>query len=150
MHLRLPGNKSNCFPAPRIKAHPYETFVAEKLQAIVALGIVNSRMKDYYDLWITSKQFPFDGEIIVRAIKATFECRKTARPSDTLPALTDEFARNSDKITQWKAFLKRNELEDTVELSKVVQDLQNFILPPLLSATNDILNKSWPVGGPWS
>lgn len=83
------------------------------------------------------------------AIKATFDRRKTAMPNDTPPALTNEFARNSDKITQWKAFLKRNELEDTAKLSKVAQNFRKFLLPPLLSTTkNDILNRSWPAGGP--
>lgn len=60
-------------PPPRILAYPKETVVSEKLQAMIALGMFNSRMKDFYDLWVMSKQFPFDGETLTRAIQATFE-----------------------------------------------------------------------------
>jgi predicted nucleotidyltransferase component of viral defense system len=139
------------FPLPRVKTYPRETVVAEKLQAFVAFDMAISRMKDFYDLWVLSKQFSFDGEILVKAITATFDRRKTAMPSDTPPALTDEFASSNDKVTQWNAFLKRNELEEKVDLPKVVQDLRQFLLPPLLPAAgNDIIGNAWPPGGPWS
>jgi predicted nucleotidyltransferase component of viral defense system len=139
------------FPAPHIKAYPCETFVAEKLQAIVALGIVGSRMKDYYDLWVISRHFSLNGITLVKAIKATFNRRKTAIPNEIPSALTNEFAADGTKTVQWRGFLKRNKLEDGIDLSNVVQDLRQFLLPPLLSAAkNDILNKSWPAGGPWS
>jgi predicted nucleotidyltransferase component of viral defense system len=139
------------FPPPHIKVYPCETVIAEKLQAFVAFDMAISRMKDFYDLWVISRWFSFDGEILVKAINATFNRRRTVIPSDTPPALTDEFSGNEDKIIQWKAFLKRNKLEDTAELSKVVQNLRQFLLPPLLSAAkNEIFNKSWYSGGYWS
>jgi hypothetical protein len=108
-------------------------------------------MKDFYDLWIISKQFSFDGTILAEAIKATFERRSTTIPSDTPTALTDEFVNNDDKLTQWRAFLKRSGLEDaTVELSQVIDELRIFLLPPLFSvANNEAFNQSWTEGGPW-
>lgn len=139
------------FPPPHIRVYPCETMIAEKLQAFVVFDMAISRMKDFYDLWVISRRFSFNGGILAKAIKATFNRRKTAMPSHTPSALTDEFASNNDKITQWKAFLSRNKLEDSADLSKVVQDLRRFLLPPLLSTSkNEILNKSWPAGGPWS
>jgi hypothetical protein len=90
----------------------------------------------------------FTKSSLVKAIKATSNRRRTAIQSDTPAALTDEFASNNDKITQWKAFLKRSELEDTADLSKVAQGLRQF-LPLLLSTSkNEIFDKSWPAGGP--
>jgi hypothetical protein len=110
------------------------------------------RMKDFYDLWVLSNQFSFDGNTLVEALRATFERRSTALPDDTPAALTDDFANNSDKITQWTGFLARNKLQDTsTDLLEVVQQLRKFLLPPLSSAAKkETLNKSWAPGGPWS
>ena len=139
------------FPPPRVKTYPRETVVAEKLQAFVAFDMAISRMKDFYDLWVLSKQFSFDGSALVEAVKATFNRRSTVIPDDTPAALTDEFANSSDKRTQWTGFLARNKLQDTAtDLSEVVQQLRKFLLPPLSSAAKkETLNKSWRPGGPW-
>ena len=75
------------FPEPRIRAYPPETVVAEKLQAMVALGMQNSRMKDFYDLWLMARDLSFTGEPLVKAIQATFERRKTPIPDDIPIAL---------------------------------------------------------------
>ena len=139
------------FPAPHIKAYPCETVVAEKLQALVAFDMTISRMKDFYDLWIISKQFLFDGAILADAIKATFDRRSTVIPNDTPTALTNDLAADNDKLTQWRAFLKRSGLDDaSVELSQVVDELRAFLLPPLISAANNkAFKQSWTEGGPW-
>lgn len=139
------------FPAPHVKAYPCETIVAEKLQAIVAFDMTISRMKDFYDLWVISKQFSFDGTILAEAIKATFDRRKTTIPNDTPTALTDEFASDEDKLKQWRAFLKRSGLEGTsLALSRLVDELRVFLLSPLLSvASNKTFSRSWSDGGPW-
>ena len=76
-------------------AYTRETVVAEKLQAMVMLGITNTRMKDFYDLWILSRDFDFSGGLLARAILATFERRTTALPAGTPTALSDEFARDA-------------------------------------------------------
>lgn len=109
-------------------------------------------MKDFYDFWIISKQFSFDRAILAQAIKATFDRRGTAIPNDTPTALTDDFAADNDKLTQWRAFLRRNGLEDAaVELPKIIEELRVFLIPPLFSAANnEAFNKSWTNGGPWS
>ena len=139
------------FPPPHIKVYPPETVVAEKLQAMVAFDMTISRMKDFYDLWIISKQFSFDGAILAEAIKATFDRRGTIIPNDTPTALTDDFAADNDKRTQWRAFIKRSGLNDaSVKLSQVLDELRVFLLPPLFSAAdNKAFNQSWTDGGPW-
>lgn len=138
--------------APRIRAYPCETVIAEKLQALVAFGMTIRRMKDFYDMWILSKQFPFDGASLSAAIAATFERRGTAISEGVPTALTDEFAGDRIKQTQWTAFLKRNALADkALELSKVVQDLRVFLLEPSHTAAQKrTLSKSWKPGGPWA
>ncbi|MEX2218061.1 MAG: nucleotidyl transferase AbiEii/AbiGii toxin family protein [Phycisphaerales bacterium] len=68
-------------PAPRLRAYPRETVIAEKLEALVTLGIANTRMKDFFDLWTIARSFPFDARTLARAIRATFERRRTTIPS---------------------------------------------------------------------
>jgi predicted nucleotidyltransferase component of viral defense system len=138
-------------PAPHILAYPPETVVAEKYESIVDLGILNSRMKDYYDLRMMAKDFRFDGNSLVKAIKATFNNRNTDIPLETPLSLTEEFFSNQDKITQWKAFLKRSKLDDvSVDLSQVIDELCKFLLPPTIAVANNIaFNQVWTDGGPW-
>src|ERR1019366_3165177 len=95
------------FPAPRLRAYPRETVVAEKLEAMVKLGMANSRMKDFYDIAVLARSFSFDGELLTRAIRATFECRKTPLPTTTPVALTATFAEDSMKKTQWSGFVRK-------------------------------------------
>ena len=98
------------FPAPKIRAYPRESVVSEKLQAMVSLGMANSRMKDFYDIRMMAQQFPFEGEVLVEAIKRTFDRRRTEIPKQLPMALSDEFVSDSDKIKQWEAFLNRTGL----------------------------------------
>jgi len=132
-------------PAPHIRAYPCETVVAEKLQALVAFDMAISRMKDFYDLWIISKQFSFDGAVLAEAIRATFDRRNTAIPGDTPTALTEDFAADQSKQTQWKAFLSRTGLENaTVELPQIISELRAYLLPPLFAAAHGgPSGKSW-------
>ena len=138
-------------PPPRIHSYPKETVVSEKLQAMVAFGMVNSRMKDFYDIWIISKQFPFKGSILTRAIRATFERRRIRIPKGIPAALSDEFAANQEKVTQWRAFLKRTQLADQgFELSLVINKLRNFLIPPLrAAASGESFPQLWKEEGPW-
>lgn len=138
-------------PAPLVRAYPKETVIAEKLQAMVLLGMPNSRMKDFYDLWIMSRQFSFDGKRLAQAIVATFRARKTAIPTAPPVALTAAFANEGDKATQWRAFLKRSGLESGgADLPGVIDDLNRFLMPPLVAASNqESLDMVWPPGGPW-
>jgi hypothetical protein len=92
------------FPAPRLKAYPREAMIAEKFQAMVTLGINNSRMKDFFDLSVLAETFHFDGETLRRAIEATFNRRKTVVPTIVPVALTAQFAEDAIKQKQWQGF----------------------------------------------
>jgi predicted nucleotidyltransferase component of viral defense system len=140
------------FPSPRVRAYPREAVVAEKLEALVKLGMANTRMKDFYDLWKLSHDFDFQGSQLTDAFKATFTRRGTELPTATPLALTDEFSRDSQKAKQWRAFLKKSGLDhDQATLHAVAADLAGFLIPPLRAvhgSRNFAL--TWPKGGPWS
>ena len=138
------------FDAPKLRVYPRYTVVAEKLEAMATLGIANSRMKDFFDLWILSRHTNFDGDTLRRAIRATFVRRKTPLPADVPFGLTDDFARDTQKQTQWQAFLGKNRLE-VLELAVLVAALREFLLPPISAASADIhFPQLWPAGGPWT
>jgi hypothetical protein len=134
-------------------AYPKETVVAEKFEAMVKLGMANSRMKDFHDLRILSELFPFDGEVLAEAIVRTFERRKTALPTMGAPprAFTSEFFEDESKQRQWGAFNIKNRLYiEAVPLKRVVNDIERFIMPLLTGVTTqEIWKRSWPAGGPW-
>ncbi len=139
------------FPAPRIEVCPRETVVAEKSQTMVMLGIANSRMKDYYDLYVLARDFAFDGITLVRAIKATFDRRKTDIPIELPLALTDEFGLDKVKSVQWNAFVRKSALEkDTPDLLELISHLRTFLLNPMKAASGQGPSPTkWPKGGPW-
>lgn len=140
------------FPAPWLRAYPKETVIAEKLEAIVKLGMVNSRMKDFYDIWMMSRVFTFNGHVLQAAINATFNRRKTPIPNVIPIALTREFAEERDHIKQWNAFLRRNRLNASgVEFSQIIADIYSF-LQPIISeiAADRVFSKVWLAGGPWN
>ena len=97
-------------PAPKIKIYPKETIIAEKFEAMVKLGIGNSRMKDFWDVRYLIKEFEFDGALLQKAIRATFANRQTPLPQNLPLALTEEFAANPFIISRWSAFIKRNRI----------------------------------------
>ena len=137
------------FPAPQLKAYNRDTVVAEKFQAMVMLGIANSRMKDLYDIWTLANQFEIAGTTLSSAIQATFERRKTALPEKPPLALTAEFAEDDQKRTQWKAFIRKGKLDDAPEtLSEVTQQLQAFLMPPVHAiVTGAEFDAKWTAGG---
>lgn len=138
-------------PAPRIRAYPPETVVAEKLQALVDLGMQNSRMKDFYDLWGLAREFSFEGPTLVAAVSATFERRATTLPKTVPTGLSEEFATDERKNKQWRAFLERTQLpERELSLLQVVDDLRGFLMPALLAAAkSEDFRRSW-LGGAWT
>lgn len=113
-------------PVPRLRAYAMETVIAEKFQAMVALGRVNSRMKDFYDIWFLAKTFTFKDDRLARAIAATFKCRQTQVPVDVPDALTDAFAKDDQKRKQWDAFVS-GVLAEPAPLDVVVTDLRAFL-----------------------
>lgn len=148
-HLTFPGLLD--FPVPLVLAYPPETVVSEKLQALVYLGMRNSRMKDFYDLYLMARTFSFEGPVLIEAIRATFAQRKTNLPKDRPAALREQFAEDSVKQTQWEGFLNRSGLSDApMNLLTVIETLNTF-LTPLLSAAEGGggYNQVWRDGGPW-
>lgn len=112
-------------PQPRLRTYPRYTVVAEKFEAMVSLGIANSRMKDYFDLWILSHHCEFDENILGQAIHATFNRRQTSIPNDVPFGLTVAFYQDANKQKQWKAFIKKNNL-DFIPLDSVAEQLEQF------------------------
>lgn len=123
------------FPIPRLRGYARETVIAEKFQAMVALGRANSRMKDFYDIWILSRCFTFDDNRLPRAIAATFARRETAIPQDLPDALTSPFAEDAQKQRQWRAFVK-DVAHDPGDLGNVIRDLATFLMPQAVSAAS--------------
>lgn len=112
-------------PAPRLRVYPRETVFAEKLEAIVKLGMINSRMKDYFDLLTLARENAMDDMQLAKALDATFDQRKTSLP-DSLPiGLSDSFANDAAKQTQWRAFLRKNKLKAPA-LQEVIDELAKF------------------------
>jgi hypothetical protein len=140
------------FPAPVLKAYPKQVVIAEKLQAMVALGIGNSRMKDFFDLWVLANRFSFDGPSLCRAIQATFRRRKTVLPTEPPLALTAAFGTDTVKLKQWAAFVKRGKLDvGTTTLEQVCTFLSGFLMPPIQAlAAGEAWAGEWPPAGPWT
>ncbi len=115
-------------PAPRLRAYPRETVAAEKFQAMILFGLANTRMKDYYDIWILSRSHTFDAERLSRAIAATFERRGTPIPEELPDALSPVFAADVTKQRQWTAFVRDLDT-GTPSLETIVSDLAGFLMP---------------------
>jgi hypothetical protein len=115
-------------PAPRLQAYARETLIAEKFQAMVMLGRVNSRLKDFYDIWVLSRSYNFEGDRLARAIVATFERRKTSLPTELPDALTSTFAQDPMKRQQREALL-RDVSGQAATFEEVVRDLAVFLMP---------------------
>ncbi|AER55468.1 MULTISPECIES: nucleotidyl transferase AbiEii/AbiGii toxin family protein [Lysobacteraceae] len=114
-------------PAPRLRAYPKYTVVAEKLHAICLLGMTNSRMKDYFDLWVLLTEEDLAPDELRRAVEATFARRRLAMPADLPIGLSDAFAQDPIKQRQWAAFFKKNGLAPR-ELAEVVARLRDVFL----------------------
>jgi hypothetical protein len=139
------------FPAPKVAVYPKETAIAEKFEIMVKLGIANSRMKDYHDIWTLCREFEFAGEVLSKAIRATFQRRRTAIPPEVPTALSAEFCSDSTKQRQWEAFTKRGKLKATERnLAIVVTLIRDFLWPVANAAVNQSsLKGHWPKGGNW-
>jgi len=122
-------------PAPRLLAYSKETAVAEKFEAMVKLGELNSRMKDFFDVWLLSRSFDFNGARLCEAIEETFKRRGTVLPKGEPVALTAEFSANALKQAQWAGFIRRLMLRDLPSLPVVVDQLRQFLMPAVRAAS---------------
>lgn len=135
-----PGPEEAVYPTllddmlpPRLRVYPRAAVVAEKLEAIVSLGMANSRLKDYFDLRALAREGALDARQLGDAIAATFQRRGTAVPVELPLGLSDEFARDAAKRAQWKAFLGKNRLEAPT-LDEVIEEVRRFVAGPLALA----------------
>ena len=138
------------FPGPVIRAYPKETVVAEKLEALTVLGLLNSRIKDYYDLALLSRMYPFDGERLAAAIVATFRHRGTTIEAEPI-GLTQAYCDDPARVLQWRAFVRRSRFEEEAgDLTSLVQEIRPFVLPLLSTvAAENPFKSRWKRGGPW-
>jgi hypothetical protein len=138
------------FAAPQLLGYPRETVVAEKFEAMTKLGLLNSRMKDFYDLWLLSRQFDFDGPTLATAIRRTFENRGTAVQSQPT-ALTASFGSDATKQAQWQGFLKRTKLSGVPSALQEVSDALVPFLGPVAGAVERAarFDQRWVAPGPW-
>ncbi len=117
---------------PKIKIYPMPTAIAEKFEVMISRGILNSRLKDYYDIWKLISEFEHDFQIQQKAIEATFRRREVPLPQEIPIALTEEFSNDKSKQIQWRAFLKKNKmLKVPVELDQIVKLISEFVTPIL-------------------
>ncbi len=139
------------FAAPKMRAYPRPTVVAEKLDAMVKLDMSNSRMKDFFDVVIMARTFSFDGDELVRAIRATFERRGTALPEGLPVALTDAFATDATKRAQWAGFVRKAGASIEVgDFGEVVREARGFLAEPLAACRgSEAWALEWPPPGPW-
>jgi Nucleotidyl transferase AbiEii toxin, Type IV TA system len=136
------------YPAPQLLCYSRESAIAEKFEAMLKLGMLNSRMKDFYDIWLLSRQFDFDGLKLVRAVNLTLNHRKTVPLIPILP-FTEEFAQA--KQTQWIAFCKRLQQEKIPQdFTQVVGDIRTFLAPVVFALMNEQpLLLGWKAGNDW-
>jgi hypothetical protein len=139
------------FPAARILTYPREAMVAEKFEAIVTLGVTNSRMKDVYDIYAITVRFGFEGSVLTGALRDTFQKRHTPLPVSAPVVLSEEFVIAPEHQIQWSAFLRRSRLDDAPEYVKdVIPKLQEFLMPPAIAVAEDTsFDLIWHPGGPW-
>ena len=138
------------FPPAQLAGYTRESTIAEKLQAMVKLGVLNSRMKDFYDIWMLSRTSDFGGHTLAEAVEKTFGNRKTAIPA-TPEAFQPMFAVDPDRRTQWRAFTTKSRTADAPEaFADVVAAIKAF-LQPLLAALADgrPFKSVWKAPGPW-
>jgi predicted nucleotidyltransferase component of viral defense system len=137
-------------PKPVISGYSRESSIAEKLEAMVKLGMANSRMKDFYDIWYLSRWFGFDGAVLAKAISATFERRGTDLSKSPI-VFSREFGENSQKQRQWEAFTSKNGLDEApAALMEVAGEIRVF-LGPVIEAIIDhqSISKVWSAKAKW-
>ena len=137
-------------PRPVLIGYSMESTIAEKFEAMVKLGALNSRMKDFFDIWLLSRQFDFLGETLGSALSSTFSTRGTGI-SISRSVLSAEFGADPSKAVQWVAFLRRSRIEGAPrEFGAVVGEISGFLVPLAKAlGAGATFTKSWKAGGPW-
>ena len=140
--------------APHLLAYRPATAIAEKFETMISKGLLNSRVKDYHDICMLSRSVPFDGAELRDSITATFGQRGTDAPSSRPGVLSDDYAKRSERMTQWSAFVTRlgvSGIEAPDSLVDVVDEINVFIMPPsTAAAAGQPLSTKWVAGKGWS
>lgn len=137
-------------PVPRLRTYPRESVIAEKFQAMVYLGTANSRIKDFFDIWLMANTFDFEGEHLSKAIRKTFEQRGTEISTAPI-ALESDFMADPHTQALWSGFVGRSSLVDApARLDELRQPMRAFLLP-IAEALRESgeFRGTWQAGGPW-
>ena len=120
-----------------------------KLEALTVLGLLNSRIKDYYDIALLARLYPFDGDLLAEAIRSTFRHRGTTIDATPI-GLTEAFISDPARAAQWRAFVRRSRFDSESGLDEIVKQVRRFALAPLSAiAGEDSFHRQWRPGGPW-
>jgi len=138
------------FPPAKLKGYSKESTIAEKFQAMVKLGVLTGRMRDFFDVWMFSQAFDFKGQTLGTAIRKTFENRKTEIPAEPL-IFQDSFAKDKEKEIQWQAFLKRGNIGKAPKtFADAIRAIKEFLGPITAALTYEkSFEKKWFAPGPW-
>ncbi len=138
-------------PAPIMRTYRRETAIAEKFSALVGFGMLNTRMKDYYDFWFLAQHFDFIGGELSDSIRVTFLRRKNPLPAELPIGLTGKFIHDPSKQIAWRSFWKKSvQTEPVPELQELVSFVASFIWPAAKAAANgESFNQKWEPSGPW-
>ncbi len=137
--------------APRVLAYQPVTALAEKFETIVSRGLANSRLRDYYDLWMLPTLREYDGAEVARALLATFGHRGTTLPTEVPPGLSGAFFGAPDTQAGWRSFLSNRRIEAPLDLSDVCEAIIAFVMPPAAAAAAGVpLDKTWEPSKGWS
>lgn len=137
-------------PRPELFVYPLESVISEKFEAMVKLGLTNSRLKDFFDIYTFAKDIEFEGATLSEAIRQTFLRRQTQIPTEAPIALTKSFFEDNDKLRQWKAFTKKAKLLGDVDLQKICTRIEQFIMPAAVKAATAVnLEGKWSSERGW-
>lgn len=140
------------FPKPHLNGYPQKSVISEKFEAMIKLGLLNSRMKDFYDIWLVMRQFEFKGATLLEAIKKTFKHRKTDIPQNK-PLFADEiYDEKSDRQTFWNAFLKKGDIPHALNiLSVIAKETETFLVETIASINEKVkFDKIWKPSRGWA
>jgi hypothetical protein len=139
------------FPKPHLRGYPVESVISEKFEAMVKFGLLNSRMKDFYDILLMMRQYNFNGAELVEALKRTFKIRKTSLPAHK-PLFAEEiYNEKSDRQALWRTFLRKRDIENVPEnLGTTARAIEDFLINPINAIhMGRAFNKRWDTSGLW-
>ncbi len=137
------------FPVAELRGYSHESVIAEKIEAMVYLGRLNSRMKDYYDVWLCARQYHFDGASLVSAIRKTFLNRGT-QPVQ-FSEIRNEIYNNDNLQVQWRGFMRKSNIAEPGQFESLDPTLSMFLDAPLVAVVaGEAFDARWLPAGPWS